>query len=88
MSKIKGILLNGRAYDKKDNQGKGMSINVLTNCDNLATAKVVNLFAGKSYVGDYDLSKFKPLEEINIEYEQEIGSQYPRLVNITKVDKK
>lgn len=88
MEKVKGVLLNGRAYDKKDNQGKGLSINVLTNYGNLATGKVVNLYAGKSYVGDYDLTKFKPLEEINIEYEQEIGSQYPRLVNITKVDKK
>ena len=88
MEKVRCVLLSGRAYDKKDNQGKGLSINVLTNYGNLANAKVVNLYAGKSYVGDYDLTKFKPLEEINVEYEQEIGSQYPRLVNISKVDKK
>ena len=85
---VKGILLSGRVYDKKDNQGKGLSINVLTNYDNLSTGKVVNLYAGKSYQGAYNLEDYKPLEMINIEYEQDIGSQYPRLVNISKVDKK
>lgn len=85
---IKGILLNGRVYDKKDNQGKGLSINVLTNCEDLSSGKVVNLFSGRSYVGEYDLSTYNPLEEINIEYEQDIGSQYPRLINISKVNKK
>lgn len=88
MEKVKCVLLTGRVYDKKDNQGKGLSIDILTNRDNLASAKVINLFAGKSYVGDFDLTKYKPLEDIVVEYEQEIGSQYPRLVNISKVDKK
>jgi len=86
--KIKGILLTGKVYDKKDNKGKGLAINILTNHDNLSSGKVVNLFAGQSYVGDYDLSNYAPLEEVVIEYEQDIGSQYPRFINISKVDKK
>ena len=85
---IKGILLTGKVYEKKDNKGKGLAINVLTNATDLNSGKVVNLFAGQSYVGAYDLSNYRPLEEINIEYEQDIGSQYPRLINISKVDKK
>ena len=85
---IKAILLNGRVYDKKDNKGKGLALNVLVNYDNLDSAKVVNLFAGSAYVGTYDLSEYKTLEEINVEYDQPMGSQYPKLINISKIVKK
>lgn len=87
MEKIKCVLLNGRVYDKKDNSGKGLSINVLINYNDLSNAKVVNLFAGKSYIGDFDMSKYSTLDVIYVEYEQDMGSQYPRLVNISKVNK-
>lgn len=85
---IKAILLNGRVYDKKDNKGKGLSLNVLVNYEDLSSAKVVNLYAGQSYVGAYDLSDFKTLEEINVDYDQPMGSQYPKLINISKIVKK
>lgn len=88
MEKIKGILLSGRSYLKKDNVTNGLAINVLVNCDDLSNARVVNLFSGNDYVGNFDLSKYKPLDEIVIEYKQEIGSQYPKLVNFSKVEKK
>ena len=84
MNKIDCVLLNGRVYDKKDNSGKGLSVNVLVNADDLASAKVINLFAGQSYIGEYDLSKYKVLDRVVVEYDQPIGSQYPKLVNISK----
>lgn len=85
---VEGILLNGRVYDKKDNSGKGLSINVLINSADLASARIVSLFAGKSYVGRLDLDGYKVLDKINIEYEQDMGSQYPKLINISKAIKK
>lgn len=88
MNSIECVLLNGRVYNKKDGSGKGLSVNVLANPDDLSTAQVVNLFAGKSYVGDYDLTKYQPLEKIVVDYDQPIGSQYPKLVNIHKIVKK
>ena len=88
MEKINGVLLNGRSYLKKDNVSKGLAINVLVNAEDLSSAKVINLFAGRDYIGDYDLAKFKPLDNIVVEYKQEIGSQYPKLINFSKVDKK
>ena len=85
---IEAILLSGRVYDKKDNKGKGLSINVLINPDDLGSAKVVNLFAGQSYVGEYDLTDYNVLEKINVDYDQPMGSQYPKLINISKIVKK
>lgn len=87
MNSIECVLLNGRVYDKKDGSGKGLSINVLANADDLSTAQVVPLYSGKAYVGDFDLSKYKLLEKINVQYEQTIGSQYPKLINISKIGK-
>lgn len=87
MNRIECVLLNGRVYDKKDNKGKGLSVNVLVNAEDLSTAKVINLFAGQSYVGEYDLSKYKVLDKVVVEYDQPIGSQYPKLVNISKPSK-
>lgn len=88
MNTIECVLLSGRVYDKKDNSGKGLSINVLVNANDLASAQIVNLYAGKSYVGEYDLSKYNLLERISVDYEQVIGSQYPKLINIHKIVKK
>ena len=88
MEKINGVLLNGRVYTKKDNVSKGLTLNVLVNAEDLSSARVINLFAGRSYVGEYSLDTFKPLDNIVVEYEQEIGSQYPKLVNFTKAVKK
>lgn len=79
------ILLNGRVYEKKDNKGKGLSINVLTDFSDLSSARVIPLFAGQAYIGKYDLSEFKPMEKISLEFEQQIGSQYPKLINILKI---
>ena len=91
MSNVKGILIRANVYDKKDNQGKGLSLEVLVeydNINNINSGKVINLYAGKSYVGGFDFENFKRFEEIDIEYNQPIGSQYPQLVNVHKIIKK
>lgn len=90
MNSVKGILIRANVYDKKDNQGKGLSLDLLTNYDNLQdlnSGKVINMFAGKLYTGDYDFSKFKRFEEVEIVYNQPLGSQYPQLVDIKKIGK-
>ena len=89
--KVKGILLRANVYEKKDNQGKGLSIDVLVDYDNISdlnSGKVVNLYAGKSYEGGYDFSNYKRFEEIEIEYNQPMGSQYVQLVKVNKIIKK
>lgn len=83
--KIKGVLLSGFAGEKKDGSGKFLSVDVLFDTTSLQKSKVHKLFAGSDYVGNYDLSDFKVFDEIEIEYTQEFGSQYIKLVNIKKV---
>lgn len=83
--KIKGILLSGFVGEKKDGSGEFLSVDVLFDTSSLQNAKVHKLFAGNDYVGTYDLSSFKVFDEIEIEYTQEFGSQYIKLVNIKKV---
>lgn len=85
--KIDCVLLNGRVYEKKDKSGKGLSINVLVNADTLDTAQIVNLYSGKAYVGDFDLSGYKLFDKICVEYDQPMGSQYPKLINFSKLSK-
>lgn len=83
--KIKGVLLSGFSGDKKDGSGKFLSIDVLFDTTSLQKAKVHKLFAGSDYVGTYDLSNYKVFDEIEVEYTQEFGSQYIKLVDIKKV---
>ena len=83
--KVKGILLAGFAGEKKDKSGKFLSVDVLFDSSSLQKAKVHKLFSGADYVGNYDLSTFKVFDEIEIEYTQEFGSQYIKLVDLKKV---
>ena len=87
----KGILINAKVYEKKDNKGKGLSLDVLVDykdVNDLGSGKVLNLYAGAQYVGAYDVSAFKRFEEIEIHYNQSMGSEYVQLVDIKKVIKK
>ena len=83
--KIKGNLLAGRVFDKKDGSGKCLAVDVLFYGESLVEAQVIKLFSGDAYVGEYDLSVFTPLELVEVEYDQKIGSQYPKLVNLKKI---
>lgn len=87
----KGILINAKIYEKKDNKGKGLSLDVLVDykdINDMSSGKVINLYAGNQYIGDYDISGYKRFDEINIIYNQPIGCEYVQLVNIEKVTKK
>lgn len=91
MSKLNAILIRANVYDKKDNKGKGLSLDLLANYENIndiKDGKVVNMFAGSAYQGGYDFSSFKRFEEVEIEYNQPLGSQYAQLVNVKKIIRK
>lgn len=85
--KIKGILLTGNSGIKKDgSEKKYLFVNILFNAnESLQKASVNTLFAGADYIGDYDLSKFKVFDEVEIEYNQPFGSKYIQLIDIKKV---
>lgn len=83
--KIKGILLAGHTFQRKDGSGNCLSISFVCNTDTLEKCKIITMFSGADYLGGFDLSGFKPFDDIEIEYNQEIGSQYISLINFRKV---
>lgn len=83
--KIKGVLLNGHVFDRKDGSGKCLSISFACNIETLDKSKVITMFSGCDYVGDFNLDDYKPFDVIEVDYNQEIGSQYISLVDFRKV---
>lgn len=84
--KIQGVLLTGNAGEKKDDSKKKyLMVDVLFDATSLQKAKIHKLFAGAEYVGNYDLTGFNVFDKVEIEYTQEFGSQYIKLVDIKKV---
>lgn len=88
------ILLKVGGYNKK-NEKTGIRDGDFVNTfsllidaqeDNVTSGKVIETYAGDSYIGPKDFSNFKRFEKINMTVETELGSQFFKLIDIKKLN--